>query len=157
MADTKSDSRAGTRVMERAVSATQRATAMGQRATAMGQRATVLGVESAELMTTRARTAHQRWLTLWHAQWFRVILVVMAVWLAGAFAVLAAEWFFPSLAEAGEPDRQCGTLADALWYSIVTIATVGYGDYVPKGGVGRVLGTMLILTGTIATALLTGT
>jgi voltage-gated potassium channel len=48
-----------------------------------------------------------------------------------------------------EPDIH--TIADGLWWSIVTTTTVGYGDLSPKTGEGRLIaaGLMLIGIGTI--------
>ena len=39
------------------------------------------------------------------------------------------------------------TFGDSLWWGIVTITTVGYGDLVPESRVGRVTATALMLTG----------
>lgn len=39
------------------------------------------------------------------------------------------------------------TYGDALWWGIVTITTVGYGDIVPQSEVGRITATVLMLTG----------
>jgi len=39
------------------------------------------------------------------------------------------------------------TASDALWYTIVTIATVGYGDTYPVTNLGRILGGMIIIVG----------
>lgn len=36
---------------------------------------------------------------------------------------------------------------EGIWYSIITSATVGYGDYVPKSVLGKVLTIILIFTG----------
>ncbi|WP_051314821.1 potassium channel family protein [Alteribacter aurantiacus] len=36
---------------------------------------------------------------------------------------------------------------DGFWWAIVTISTVGYGDFVPESHFGRILGVLLILTG----------
>lgn len=38
-------------------------------------------------------------------------------------------------------------ITDGIWWVIVTISTIGYGDYAPKTLVGRLIGTVLILTG----------
>ena len=46
-----------------------------------------------------------------------------------------------------------GTLPDAMWWAIVTLATVGYGDVVPITGFGRVVATATILCGIIMMAL----
>ncbi len=39
------------------------------------------------------------------------------------------------------------TAGDALWWSVVTITTVGYGDRYPVTTGGRIVGAMLMLTG----------
>ena len=39
------------------------------------------------------------------------------------------------------------TYGDSLWWGVVTITTVGYGDIVPETRVGRVTATVLMLTG----------
>ncbi|MBM7096275.1 NAD-binding protein [Bacillus sp. H-16] len=36
---------------------------------------------------------------------------------------------------------------DGFWWAIVTISTVGYGDFVPESVLGRITGVLLILTG----------
>lgn len=37
--------------------------------------------------------------------------------------------------------------SDALWYTVVTISTVGYGDQFPVTNLGRVLGALIIIVG----------
>ena len=49
------------------------------------------------------------------------------------------------LAERSDPDASIQTFADALWYSLVTISTVGYGDLYPVTPAGRILGVVFIL------------
>ncbi len=46
-------------------------------------------------------------------------------------------------------DRKHGfeTYGDSLWWAIVTITTVGYGDIVPETRVGRLTATVLMFTG----------
>jgi voltage-gated potassium channel len=39
------------------------------------------------------------------------------------------------------------TFPEALWFSVTTVSTVGYGDYVPESGEGRIVATLLMLTG----------
>ncbi|WP_138090727.1 potassium channel family protein [Halalkalibacterium halodurans] len=39
------------------------------------------------------------------------------------------------------------TLFDGIWWAIVTISTVGYGDFVPYTLIGRLLGIVLIMSG----------
>ena len=49
--------------------------------------------------------------------------------------------------EEGAPDANILTASDALWYTIVTISTVGYGDQYPVTTQGRVLGAVIIVIG----------
>ena len=46
---------------------------------------------------------------------------------------------------------------DALWWSIVTVTTVGYGDISPETGVGRVMAVLLMIFGIGLISMLTGT
>jgi voltage-gated potassium channel len=47
------------------------------------------------------------------------------------------------------------TVADGLWWSIQTLSTVGYGDIVPTGAWGRLLGSVVIIGGVTFIAFLT--
>lgn len=49
------------------------------------------------------------------------------------------------------------TFQDGLWWSFVTVTTVGYGDMSPTTGVGRVLAAILMLIGIGFIGMLTGT
>lgn len=60
------------------------------------------------------------------------------------------------LAERGlNPNVQ--TLGDGLWWSLVTITTVGYGDVAPVTSVGRGIGGFLMVAGMFTLALFAGT
>jgi len=49
--------------------------------------------------------------------------------------------------EANNPDSPINTLFDALYWSVVTISTVGYGDIVPITEAGRVVAMFVIIAG----------
>ncbi|MBD1576868.1 potassium channel family protein [Vibrio sp. S11_S32] len=51
------------------------------------------------------------------------------------------------LFEENAPNTNIHTAADALWWSIVTISTVGYGDHFPVTFAGKVLASVLIVCG----------
>src|SRR6266513_5991611 len=54
--------------------------------------------------------------------------------LAGFLVTLIDKWDFP-------------TFGTAVWWAIVTLATVGYGDVVPHTAWGRVVGSGVIIVG----------
>jgi len=77
----------------------------------------------------------------------RVALVAVIVVVVGAAVGYRAE-------HATNPGF--ATFGDALWWAIVTLTTVGYGDIVPKTTAGRVDGVMIMVTGVAILGLLAG-
>ncbi len=61
------------------------------------------------------------------------------------------------LSERDANARQFQTFGDAIWWSIVTISTVGYGDKVPITTAGRIVGSITIVSGIILISLFTAT
>src|SRR5215813_5608430 len=51
-----------------------------------------------------------------------------------------------------QPDK-FGTIPDAMWWAIVTLGTIGYGDVVPVTALGRVIASFTIFLGLIMVAL----
>ncbi len=49
------------------------------------------------------------------------------------------------------------TFGDGIWWALVTLATVGYGDIVPHTAWGRVLGSVVIVLGITFLSFLTAT
>ncbi|MGB8021821.1 MAG: potassium channel family protein [Candidatus Nanopelagicales bacterium] len=49
--------------------------------------------------------------------------------------------------EQDAPEANITTGSDALWYTIVTISTVGYGDQYPVTNPGRLIGSLIIVVG----------
>jgi voltage-gated potassium channel len=58
--------------------------------------------------------------------------------------------------EKGKPGANIENASDALWYCIVTMSTVGYGDQFPVTNPGRVLGSFIIIVGVGIFGTLTG-
>ncbi|XP_067684956.1 potassium voltage-gated channel subfamily A member 1-like [Haliotis asinina] len=56
-------------------------------------------------------------------------------------------------AEMAEENGQFTSIPDAFWWAIVSMTTVGYGDYVPQGVVGKCLGVVCLVSGVLAIAL----
>lgn len=49
------------------------------------------------------------------------------------------------ISERGEPDAGIRTFGDAVWYSLVTFSTVGYGDLTPVTVTGHIIGAVFVL------------
>ncbi len=64
--------------------------------------------------------------------------------LTALFIYFALLWTL-SLVERVSERANIKSFEDALWYSIVTLTTVGYGDFFPVTPVGKILGLMFIL------------
>jgi voltage-gated potassium channel len=54
-------------------------------------------------------------------------------------------------------NHEFATFGDSLWWGIVTLTTVGYGDIVPETEKGRIAGTFLMFTGLATLGLISGT
>ncbi|WP_341501891.1 potassium channel family protein [Gallaecimonas sp. GXIMD4217] len=68
------------------------------------------------------------------------MLLIMVVVVGGsAIAIL--------LTEAGREGSNIATAEDAIWWSLVTISTVGYGDYYPVTTAGRIISAVVIIAG----------
>jgi voltage-gated potassium channel len=68
-----------------------------------------------------------------------VLLLAIYVLELGSLAVLAAE--------RSDPEANIRTASDAVWYTIVTMSTVGYGDRYPVTELGRLVGALIIVIG----------
>lgn len=69
---------------------------------------------------------------------FATFLVITIVELGSIFVVAA---------ERSAPNANIRNGGDALWWAIVSVTTVGYGDRFPVTSAGRVIGTMLLIGG----------
>ncbi len=78
----------------------------------------------------------------------RVAVVAVSVMTAGAVIAYYAEH---------PVNPEFATFGDSLWWSIVTLTTVGYGDIVPETTTGRITAVMIMLTGVAVLGLLAGT
>ncbi|MFD9339953.1 potassium channel family protein [Streptomyces sp. NPDC060028] len=85
------------------------------------------------LVGRRARMAPQIRLTTYVAG------AVVGLLMFGSLAVLSVE--------RDAPGGNIRNLGDALWWSVTTMTTVGYGDHSPTTGLGRLLAVGLMLSG----------
>jgi voltage-gated potassium channel len=90
------------------------------------------------------------WVTHERAQsaLYVVVFLVIVVLETTSIAVLPFE--------AKSPNANITSAGDALWWGIVTVTTVGYGDQYPVTTGGRLVGVFLLLTGVALFATFTG-
>ena len=67
-----------------------------------------------------------------------VILTALVILLGG---------FAEYLVENKQPGANITRLGDALWWAVITITTVGYGDYTPVSSLGRIIGLIVMFSG----------
>ena len=82
------------------------------------------------------------------SMFYIVIFAVLFVIELGAFLVLQFERV--------TPDANILTASDALWWTCVTITTVGYGDHYPVTGAGRLIGIFIMAMGVALIGTLAG-
>jgi voltage-gated potassium channel len=68
-----------------------------------------------------------------------VIMLIPLVWFTGAIAILDVE--------RGQKGASINSLGDAMWWSLTTLSTVGYGDIVPSTTDGRFIAALLLISG----------
>jgi voltage-gated potassium channel len=76
--------------------------------------------------------------------------LVMSVVISGILLLITSTLLY--IVEGGVQPEYFGSIPRAMWWSIATLTTVGYGDVVPVSGLGRLLagGTALLGIGLIA-------
>jgi voltage-gated potassium channel Kch len=78
--------------------------------------------------------------------WTTVLRLAVTVTCMSSLVVLAGGsglW----LVEGDLPNSTVRSWADALWWSLSTLTTVGYGDHVPVTGTGRLIGAAVMVFG----------
>lgn len=81
----------------------------------------------------------------------------VVVYVAGATVLLGMSAALAALdAERGAPDATITGFTDALWWTMTTITTVGYGDYYPVTALGKLIAAGLMLAGIALLGVVTG-
>ena len=76
-----------------------------------------------------------------------VTLINLEIYLFALATVIVFSGTLMYLAESHLPESKFHSIPDGLWWAIVTVSTVGYGDIVPMTALGRVIATFTMLAG----------
>lgn len=95
------------------------------------------------------RQLYSKFIFLQESRVLEILLVSIVV------VILSADLFL--VFEQSAPNTRFNNFTDALWFSVVTVATIGYGDVVPVTLPGRILATFLIIFGVSVFGIITGT
>ena len=107
----------------------------------------LVGIEKMSLLLREGELRVEAVLS--HHSLFRVLIAAAATLFLGAWLVL--------LFEENAKGSNIHSYPDALWWAIVTVTTVGYGDRYPVTEGGRVVATVLMLVGIGLIGVLTAT
>ena len=75
----------------------------------------------------------------------KVIVAILIIWLTGGILIRIIE------------SESFNSLGTSLWWTIVTMTTVGYGDFYPKTDLGRILAIIIMLSGIGLISIVTAT
>jgi len=74
---------------------------------------------------------------------FIIIGATLTVTIIGGIAIRLAD------------HKDFSSLGEGMWWAVQTVTTVGYGDVVPDSSIGRVIGTVVMLSGIAFISLIT--
>ena len=74
----------------------------------------------------------------------KLLVTYIVVIVVGAVAIYAVEI---------QTDSQINSPLDAVWWTVATITTVGYGDIVPESELGRIIGIIYMFFGVTTIAM----
>lgn len=77
-------------------------------------------------------------------------LVMFALFLGIGVVIFSGAIFY---AEMPEPNSHFKSIPDAFWWAVVSMTTVGYGDMYPLGALGKLVGSVTVISGILSIAL----
>lgn len=91
---------------------------------------------------------------LWHAVYEERRAFLASLYVLGVAIVLSSTMMY--LVEHQAQPEHFASIPRAMWWSVITLTTVGYGDVSPVTAMGQFLGAIVALMGVCTVALITG-
>lgn len=101
------------------------------------------------------RSFIKAWRLVWANQYSRIAVLAFSILFMGAVVVRMFENYNPPADPSAT--KNFSTLGNALWWAIVTMLTVGYGDIAPETPMGRLVAGVVMLSGAGVIAVFTAT
>lgn len=98
------------------------------------------------------RTWHPDWITIGKEFFNWTLVQILLVILAGMVAFSVLIWFVERHHQQGHFRGGLAGFGSALWFSAVTMTSVGYGDKIPSTLLGRLLSFLWMLAGVLLVA-----
>ena len=70
---------------------------------------------------------------------FYLLLIAAGTMVVGSFVIFSVE--------SQHPDSQINSMLDAIWWTVATVTTVGYGDIVPVTEIGKIVAIFYMFFG----------
>ena len=70
---------------------------------------------------------------------YSLLIVSVAVIITGSILILTIE--------SGQPGSQINSVLDAVWWTVSTVSTVGFGDIVPVTDAGKIMAIFFMIFG----------
>ena len=87
------------------------------------------------------------YILLRNERFFKILSVTLIIILYGALAIFFADRYYST--------KGAGGIFDAVYWAVVTLTTVGYGDIVPASKIGKLFALMIIISGPAVLSLIT--
>ena len=85
---------------------------------------------------------------IWNHELLRVAFLILFVLFIASLSIYLVE---------SSQNHQFSSIFDGLWWAIVTITTVGYGDKIPETTLGKIIGFLVMFTGVTLVSMFTAT
>jgi voltage-gated potassium channel len=85
---------------------------------------------------------------IWQNEFLRILFLILVVVFTASSSIYLIE---------NSTNREFDSIFDGIWWAVVTMTTVGYGDKVPSTGLGKLVGFIVMFSGITLVSMFTAT